>query len=148
MSRPCSTCGAPSVWSWATVDYCADHASAPLEMIGPAAWQYAGRGLAVQCGRRRPDHGADSAEVRCPHPDCGAQWVGRVGEPCAWCLRRLEVQRLYQRDLALRPPERPATDVALTRWGERLKVAADAGIITRDEAAHAWRKAVRHVAAA
>ncbi|MDO8363051.1 MAG: hypothetical protein Q7V88_09145 [Actinomycetota bacterium] len=33
-------------------------------------------------------------------------------------------------------------DRVLTAWGERLRLAVDAGIVTRDEATRVWRRAV------
>lgn len=45
-------------------------------------------GHGAQAGVLRPDHGDGWAELRCDN--CGAGWVGVIGEPCGWCADRLE----------------------------------------------------------
>ena len=38
-------------------------------------------------GLPRPDHGPGMVQRRC---GCGAGWVGRVGDPCSWCVDAAE----------------------------------------------------------
>jgi hypothetical protein len=45
-------------------------------------------GVGRQNGPLRPDYGPNWAELKCDQ--CGATWVGVIGDPCGWCEKALE----------------------------------------------------------
>ena len=145
---PCSHCGNPGVRNLGAKGYCGEHLARLLRTFQDHIWQANGVGLPV--GQVRPEFGPLMADLECIA--CDATWVGVPGDPCAYCRihRNLLVQS--QRDRILRAPS-PADDDPLPldqrmfAWGERLKRAVEAGLVTRDEAQRVWRLAVHHVAA-
>lgn len=42
-------------------------------------------GRGYQVGRLRPDFGDRFADLECDNDECGASWVGEIGEECAYC---------------------------------------------------------------
>lgn len=102
-------------------------------------------GTGAQVGPMRPDWGDGWADLECD--ECGAGWVGPVGEHCAYCVRSLELMRGWQADLLLRAPLPDVDDDrrlhAMTAWAQRLKVGIGAGLITSTQANTAWRREVR-----
>jgi len=78
---------------------------------------------------------------------CEATWVGPEGEPCEWCRTALEHLQQWQAELTLTPPDHDPDDRnrpdALKAWAQRLAVAVEAGLVTRQQAERAWKRAVR-----
>jgi hypothetical protein len=88
-------CGQPATRTLAAVPYCdpcAEVVLAPIRERHPSNGQ--------QVGPLRPDYGPGWAELGCT--TCGATWVGHIGEPCSWCLERLDEPRRER--LRLAPP--------------------------------------------
>jgi hypothetical protein len=88
-------CGQPATRTLAAVPYCdpcAEVVLAPIRERHPSNGQ--------QVGPLRPDYGPGWAELGCT--TCGATWVGYIGEPCSWCLERLDEPRRER--LRLAPP--------------------------------------------
>jgi hypothetical protein len=139
---PCSTCGAPGVRNVFARGYCAAHLSELYCKFSAEVWALDGIGL--QSGARRPDHGPEMADLTCVA--CGAGWVGPLGERCSWCIDAAERQRRWQAEMTLTPPEvDPADrtyDDRMKAWAQRLERAVKAGLIDRDRADRAWRRAV------
>jgi len=48
----------------------------------------------------------------------------------------------HQREIMLKRPD-SNDEATLLAWGRRLRIAAQAGIVTPDEARRAWKRAVR-----
>lgn len=99
----------------------------------------AGEPYGAQC----PGYGPHVEELRCNA--CGATWAGVAGDPCGWCVDRLERQQEHQAELLLRPPSVDTDDIAhgtrMDAWIDRMAVGIDAGLITEAEAQAAWRRA-------
>jgi len=139
---PCSTCGAPGVKNLGTKGYCAAHLTDLYRMFDVEVWN--GRGIGLQAGPRRPDHGPEFAELECAV--CSATWVGTLFEPCGWCEHTIDAMRAGQVRLLLNPELPDVDDVrhdgAIRGWGERLARGVEAGLITDAAAMQAWRKVV------
>jgi hypothetical protein len=93
-------------------------------------------GKGQQTGPLRADWGSGFADLGCDR--CDATWVGPPAEPCPWCFDRYQDVHERQRLLVLEPPDNPS---AYVEWGQRLKRAVEAGIITETDADHAWERA-------
>lgn len=97
-----------------------------------------------QSGALRPDFGPGWAELTCP--DCGAGWVGPIGEPCGYCQRVVELMREHQAELVARPPDVDSDDqryaAAIAAWGQRLHRAVAAGLLTRGRARAIYEREV------
>ena len=144
---PCWRCGNPGVRTVAASSYCSTHLAELYRSYNPEVWALNGVGLPV--GRMRPEFGPLIEDLQCCA--CGATWSAVAGDRCGWCRASRERLIAHQRDLLLRRPEVASTDneeATLLAWGDRLKDAVTAGIVTKDEAARAWRRAVRDVVAA
>ncbi len=80
---------------------------------------------------------------------CAATWVGIPGDPCTWCQEALDRQQDYQAELLLKPPEVDRDDAnyddRMRGWIERMKVGAQAGLITEKQAETAWQRTQRRV---
>lgn len=144
--NPCR-CGADSVKELGVHGYCATCYTELLTTFDPSVFEMSG--MWVLDGAVRPDHGPRFAECRCLA--CGATAVEVVGHACAYCEHTRERMTHWQAEILLWP-DMPDTDdqryePAMTAWGDRLGVAVDAAIITRDQARTAWdRMASRAVA--
>ncbi|MBU6315707.1 MAG: hypothetical protein KGR47_04305 [Acidobacteria bacterium] len=138
----CWKCGAHGVRNVGTRGYCGIHLAELFAQFSNDPW--ACDGIAVTAGVARPEFGHGCTDVRCAA--CTATWVGVPGTRCPWCIRQRAVMLETQRAQLLHPPEPEASDATFEAWGERLKRAVVAGIITRDDAARVWRRAVRHAA--
>jgi hypothetical protein len=91
-------CGQPATRTLAAVPYCdpcAEVVLAPIRERHPSTGGY-GR----QIGPLREDWGNNYAELECD--DCGATWVGPIGEVCGHCVERLDEPRRER--LRLAPP--------------------------------------------
>ena len=119
-------------------------------------------------GVPRPDHGPGMVQIVCA--DCGAGWVGPVGDPCAWCADRLTHDVADTRRVLLWPDwlaeQGPRYDElgeldravwdrtrgivrgadSLEAWRRRLAEAVAIGLVTRDEAHGALARARRAAA--
>ena len=77
---------------------------------------------------------------------CEATWVGPDDEPCPWCQEAAEHQLQWQAELTLTPPDTDDDDQqrphALEAWAQRLTIAINAGIITKQQALNAWERAL------
>jgi hypothetical protein len=95
-----------------------------------------GVGQGRQNGPLRADYGPRWGELECDL--CEASWVGRIDEPCSWCEKRVERQRVDQRRLLLHPdlPDRgdKRRDRALQAWATRLANAVNSGLMAESEA--------------
>lgn len=136
-------CGAVTTARVARIAMCGPCAATLLDLVrGRLIVRRDGVGLGVQTGPLRLDYGPNWARLECEL--CGASWVGPIGESCAWCEQRLEQTLAGQRRLLLRPelPERGDRRRvgALKAWGARMRVAHDAGTITRGELDAAWTR--------
>lgn len=138
---PCWRCGEAGVKNLGVRGYCGRHYSELLGKFDPRSWD--ANGVGIIAGLHRPDHGPGHYVLECTA--CSASWVGVPGAACQWCRAHREHLWAHQRALLLEmPAER--TEQALTAWGQRLRQAVDAKLITRSEAQRAWAKAVPHVA--
>lgn len=139
---PCTRCGAAGVRNVSNRGYCGTHLSELLAGFSPSSWD--ANGIGVIAGAAAPDLGPDVYRLRCPA--CDATWYGIPGARCAYCRRHREHLAAAARAQVLAPPE-PVDgvpyDVTLTAWGERLRNAVEARIVTRHEAERAWREVVR-----
>jgi hypothetical protein len=106
-------------------------------------------GIGMQAGPLRPDWGPGWADLQCDR--CDAQWTGRIGEPCWWCERTLELMRAEQVERSLRAPEIAVDDEryerAMIAWGKRLRELVAADVITETQARTAWERQAKRVAA-
>lgn len=147
---PCSTCGQAGVRNVGVKGYCGEHLARLFRTFTHEVWQLNGVGL--QAGVLRPEFGPLMADLECIA--CRATWVGVPGDACAYCRRHRALLIEHQRDLLLRQPPHPSDedtaplDQRLMAWGERLRCAVLSGLVTRDEAQQAWRRAVDNVVAA
>lgn len=142
---PCWRCGLPGARNCGSRGYCGTHLAELLRTFNPAIWTTNGVGLPL--GRMRPEFGPMMEDLQCVA--CGATWSGVAGTHCEWCRATRERIIAHQRDLVLRVPdvdEDQHADQVLYAWGERLETAVSAGIVTRDEAARAWRRGVARAA--
>lgn len=144
-------CGAPGDRTICAFDYCPTCAETLLGPIRERVIEREGlEGVGIRHGVDRPDHGAGFCDLRCN--DCGALWVGRVGDPCAYCenslLRMLTWQRELLLDVELPEPSDRRYAQSVKAWADRLARGVEAGIVTEIDARRAWsRKVVAHVAA-
>ena len=138
---PCCRCGGSGSRNIGTSGYCGAHLAELYAAFEPLV--FALHGVGLPCGQVRPDLGPALEDLRCVA--CGAGWVGVAGESCAWCERSKAVLTAHQHDLALQPPE-VLTESTLTAWGEQLRLAVAAEVVTRAEAERVWRRAVQLVA--
>lgn len=76
--------------------------------------------------------------------ECGATWHGYAEDECDWCAAAEERQRRWQAEMVLTAPDVDPEDIAFdgaTRgWADRLAVAVEAELITREQAERAWRR--------
>lgn len=143
---PCSKCGAPGVRNVFAVGYCAAHLGDLYRQFSPGVWKL--RGVGVQAGPRRPDHGPEFVELECVA--CAAGWVGTLLDPCPWCEEVVERMATWQGQNVLRVPDVDPDDrtypARMSAWTTRMATAVEAGIITEVQARSAWDREVRHVA--
>jgi hypothetical protein len=126
------SCGAPGAHLRAALTYYCDHC---LALIRERVILREGiAGVGVRDGRNRPEFGVDAFELRCV--DCGATWVGPIGEECAYCDRALAQMVTWQRELLL-TPELPDDEGSRVAWAERLGRAVTTGLVTEAEARQA-----------
>jgi hypothetical protein len=139
---PCSTCGAPGIRNLGTRGYCGGHLAEVYRRFSPEVWKL--RGIGLQDGARRPDHGPECMELRCVA--CGATWVGPMLEHCYWCERSHARMLDHQAELVLEPPDTDPDDRnhedRMRAWAERLARAVDAGLVTRERALSVWHREV------
>ena len=144
---PCSRCGTPGVRNIAASAFCGTHLTELFDTFDPSIW--AANGVGLPRGLERPEYGPGNADLTCVA--CGASWVAVPGDPCPFCGRSRELLAEHQRSLLIRPPDIDAKhqsyDTVMMAWGERLKRAVDAGVLTRTQAQAAWRRGVGHAAA-
>ncbi len=138
----CSDSGCGHRWSNYPNAVCPRcHAEETAHLV-PEVLAFGGRG--AQAGPMRPDYGHRWADLRCDQ--CGATWVGVIGEPCWWCRRSYEITLEHQAELVLTPPDLDpdlndaARTAALEAWAERLAVAVKAGVISEGEARGAMKR--------
>ena len=141
---PCYRCGSVGVRNVGARGYCGTHLAELLDSFDPIIWQANGIGLAR--GRMRPDLGPSIADLTCTA--CRAGWAAVPGTPCLFCRDERERLVRFQRQMLLTAPADEPTESAFMAWRHHLRLAVDAGLLTRDEASAAWRKAVKHVRAA
>lgn len=102
-------------------------------------------GHGYQVGPLRPDWGPQWADLACDA--CGATWTGPIGEPCWYCARARQLMLDHQAAATLTPPDVEPDDIGYTTavgaWLDRMTIAAEAGIIARDELRRAWDKETR-----
>jgi hypothetical protein len=138
---PCSKCGARGVRNLGTTGHCSRHLVELLATFGRGAGA-TGPGIGAQVGVDRPEHGAHMADLECLA--CGATWVGRPGDRCAWCERADANLARWQAELLLHPELPDPADcrrvAALGAWADRLQVAVAAGLITDHQGAQALRR--------
>jgi hypothetical protein len=88
-------------------------------------------------------------EVRCAC--CHASWVDAAFARCPWCEATITNLARWRAEDVLRPPEVEPEDrlydARMRAWADRLAVAVEAKIVTRDEARRAWQREVGRVAA-
>lgn len=137
---PCA-CGAAGVRNVGSEGKCARHLGELYATFDPAVFKLNGVGL--------PGASADDRHLTCCA--CGATWIGPPGEPCYYCARSRRIQLEHQAELVLTPPDIDPDDInyetRMSAWGQRLIVAARAGIIDQHTADRAWRKWVNRAAA-
>lgn len=108
-----------------------------------------GGGIGQPCGLMRPEFGPGVCGLACAV--CEATWAGFAGEACPWCTASAQRQQEHQAALVLQPPDTARDDTThetrMLAWGQRMKRAVDAGIITTDQARRAWRRATRKAVA-
>lgn len=175
IDEACQRCGkAPAVRLIGTIAHCEACADACLAPI--RARVVARQGNVDVIHRRpatavapRPDHGPGMWDLRCAVASCDAGWVGRVGDPCSWCVAREERQRDEERKSLLHPSHlatsdgdarynnlsdvdkavwnrtrgivgRDRHDGPATDWAHRLSAAVVGGTITEAEAEAAVRR--------
>lgn len=91
-------CGKPATRTLGARAYCttcAETILAPLKAKHPS-----NTSVGVQAGPIRPDWGLNHCELECL--TCRATWVGRINEPCPYCLKALDEPR--REKLRLAPP--------------------------------------------
>jgi hypothetical protein len=142
---PCWRCGAVGSRNVGSHGYCGTHLAELFRTFDPGVWAMNGVGLPV--GRLRPEFGPCMEDLECIA--CGAGWSGVAGDRCEWCRSAREAVTAHQRELVLRVPDvgdHEHADEVLYAWGQRLETAVAAGVVSRDEAARAWRRAVTRAA--
>jgi hypothetical protein len=106
-----------------------------------AAWQ----GYGVQRGVLRPEYGPRDAELACDQ--CAAEWVGIPGAACWWCWDRNEKLIGWHIEAVLTPPDYDpddrSYDAVMGAWVDRMAIAIEAGLITREEATRAYERRAR-----
>ena len=132
---------------------CAERILAPirarvLERDGPRVLPATtkGGGVGRQVGPLRLDYGPSGwADLCCDQ--CGATWTGRIGTACSWCDERIDRQWDDQRKLVLTPPDVDPDDrtydAVTGAWVDRMAIAIEAGIISREEATRAYERGAR-----
>lgn len=144
---PCQECGNPGVRNLGADGYCSTHLHDLYDAFGPEAWVDGGVGL--QDGPLRPEYGPLEADLKCCC--CEAAWTGIPGDPCWWCRRAREIQLEHQIDLLLTPPDVHPDDATydnkMRGWVARMRVGAEAGLITDQQAQAAFRSTQRKTAA-
>lgn len=92
-------------------------------------------------------HRAVFAWQRCDA--CGAQWDRQEGDECRWCADLLQNMQQWHAEQSLQAPDVDPDDITydgvMRGWAERLAVAVEAGLITRQKAETAWKRATRDV---
>lgn len=146
-SLPCKVCAADAVRTLGRFPYCEACADDVLDGIRESLRaRGVMQGWGARCGRERPDLGPGMADLRCTDESCLATWVGRHGDPCGWCERRLELLREGQAKLLLNPVLPDGDDArhdgAVKAWGERLARGVEAELISEQQALTAWRREV------
>ncbi len=150
----CTRCAAAAVRTLGTEDLCgacAEQILAPIrarviERDGPTAITTAvdGSGIGRQNGPLRPDYAPGWADLACDQ--CGATWVGLIGQACAWCQAAIDGYLNRRRTATLTPPAVHSDDRrrprVLATWVERLDWAVEAELISVQDASNAYRKAV------
>jgi hypothetical protein len=128
--------------------YCAAHlADFYRRCISPETWAWRGAGLGLPI---TPIDDEGFAILECSA--CRATWAGAPFTDCSWCIEAAARQRQWQAELVLQPPgiiggmanrEYPGV---MSGWADRLANAVKAGLISRQQAERAWRRAVTHAA--
>lgn len=139
----CCKCNQPADRTLGAQAFCTACAEA---ILGPIRERVADRdpfgGHGRQDGPMRLDYGPGWADLRCDR--CGATWLGKIAEACAWCDASLALLVEIQRDVVLHPdlpdPDAADRDIAVKAWAERLGRAVAAGIVARDVAERALDK--------
>jgi hypothetical protein len=109
---------------------------------GRALWN---QGYGVQRGVLRPEYGPRDAELACDM--CLGEWVGVPGAACWWCWTRNERITAWQAEAVLTPPDYDpddrSYDAVMGAWVDRMAIAIEAGLITREEATRAYERRAR-----
>jgi len=147
----CDRCVAEATTSLAAARLCAPCKEAILAPIRARVLEREmleetthGRGR--QFGLLQPEYGPLCADLRCDQ--CSATWVGNPGDPCWWCWDRNRKTLDWHAQAMLTPPDYDPDDRNYTNvmgaWIDRMAVAVEAGIITREEATRAYQRGARH----
>lgn len=141
-------CGQPATRTLGSVAYCDgcyETIVAPIRERVITAEALDGVGVRAPAGRDRPDHGPGFVELACHQ--CGAGWVGYIGDPCTWCQDALEHMQQWQAEILLRPelpdPGDARYEAAVQAWGERLERGVSVGLVTTQQALAALQRQVR-----
>lgn len=146
MTTSCVRCPEPATATIGVEHYCPQHHAEVLDpirarVIHPIDLD----GHGHQTGPRRPDWGPGWADLTCT--TCAATWTGPIGEPCWWCEQRNRYMVAQHIETVLTPPDIDADHTdrlhVLAAWLQRMMVARDAGLITREEAERAWQRETR-----
>ncbi|MEI6404083.1 MAG: hypothetical protein WCP59_18060 [Actinomycetota bacterium] len=134
---PCDRCGAPGVRNVGTRGYCWSHSG---ELFARFTTFTGMPGIGLPTGvADAPGVG----RVRCSA--CEATWIGAPGESCDWCRRHVERLQRHEAEMVLTPPDGP-DEAAMVSWAQRMHTAVSVGLVTIEQARHAYDKAVRHAA--
>jgi hypothetical protein len=146
----CARCPAQAVRTLGMAALCGDCVErilAPIRarVLERDMLQETTHGRGRQFGIMRPEYGPLCANLRCDQ--CSAGWVGNPGDPCWWCWRRYQSIVEETTALALTPPDVDPDDrtydAVMGAWVDRMAVAIEAGIITREEATRAYERGAR-----
>lgn len=142
----CTRCPTDATATIGVEHYCSEHHAAILDPIrARVITPIDTEGHGHQTGPLRPDWGQGWADLTCT--TCQATWTGPIGEPCHWCQQANDLMIAHHVEAVLTPPETDPHDTnrraSLAAWLDRMMVARNAGLITRDEAERAWQRATR-----
>lgn len=142
MTRFCSRCGQPATKAIATTDFCDTCHHNFLQPLRDKHQPPTLHGTGKPIGPTNGPH----TQLQCNQ--CNATWTGTPNEPCNYCAHQYQYALRWQAELTLTPPDIDPDDInrdnTLNEWGQRLRRAVQAEIITLQQAQHTWSKATQH----
>ena len=131
---PCHECNGAGVRNVGSQGFCGAHLAALYLTLNKNVFAF--NGIGNQSGVMRPDFGPAHAHLECNA--CEATWIGIPGERCDWCVTSHLALVAHQAERVMQAPDVDPDDPrytdAMRAWGQRLAIAADAGLIDRDSA--------------